>query len=119
MPFIITYVNGKFERKRVMENYTDGGCLEQIRILMEQKRLYLIKGISSCDFARLLNIGESQLNRQLSEALGMDMRQLISMYRIQHARELLSIGVEYKKLWRLSGFSSHYSMNRALHNVVF
>lgn len=102
-----------------MENKTDERSLEKLIILMEKEKLYLIKDLSLAEVAGLLDIGSRRLDRLLYDSLGMRLRQIISMYRIQHARELLMIGVKYRVLWRLSGFGSQSGMDRAFDDVVF
>lgn len=86
--------------------------------LMEEKKLFLIKGLSDHQIALLLKTNIRNLNRILNESLGMGMEKIISMYRIQHARELLIMGVNYKDLWKFSGFNSLSKMERAFEDVV-
>ncbi|MFA6334019.1 MAG: helix-turn-helix domain-containing protein [Bacteroidales bacterium] len=104
---------------QVIANSSSEQYLEQFIILMEHQRLYLIRELSSGEIARLINIRSSRLNKLLYESLGMEIRQIISMYRIQHARELLAMGVRYRELWKLSGFSSQSSMDREFEDIVY
>lgn len=102
-----------------MENNSSEKYLEQLVFLMEDKRLYLISDLSSHEVARLLKIRSSCLNNLLYENLGVEIGQIISMYRIQHAREMLTMGVRYRELWRFSGFSSQSNMDRAFEDIVY
>jgi len=101
-----------------METLSANKYLEQLMFLMEEKKLYLIKELSALEIARLLKIKNWELNNLLNENLGLGIEKIISMYRIQHARELLFMGVRFKEIWKFSGFVSQSSMERAFQDVV-
>lgn len=101
-----------------METISSDKYLEQLMFLMEDKKLYLIKNLYPYEIARLLKLKSCRLNNLLYESLGIGIEKLISMYRIQHARELLFMGVRYKELWKFSGFISQTSLERAFQDVV-
>lgn len=102
-----------------MDTITSDKILEKFMLLMEEKRLYLIKELSSQKVAQVLNISKGNLESLLHESQGVNIELAISMYRIQHARELLIIGVSYSDLWQFSGFLSQSNMERAFEDVVF
>ena len=92
--------------------------MDQLILLMEEKNLFLIKGLTGYQIARVLKTNRKNLNCILYDSLGMDLEKIISMYRIQYARELLIMGVSYKELWKFSGFGSQSNMERAFEDIV-
>ncbi|MEN6619116.1 MAG: hypothetical protein ABFC28_06420 [Rikenellaceae bacterium] len=101
-----------------METHSTEKYLEQLLVLMEVKRLYLIKDLSPREIAGLLNISIRRLDNILYRCLGLSLSQIIAMYRIQHAAELLKMGVKYRDLWKFSGFISLTGMDREFEDVV-
>lgn len=119
MRVVYTCISSRFEKKRdKMEALSSDKYLEMLMFFMEEKKLYLNKDLSSQEIALLLKIKRCELNNLLYESLGINIDQMISMYRIQHARELLFMGVKYKELWKFSGFISQSSMESAFQDVV-
>jgi len=101
-----------------METISSDKYLERLMFLMEDKKLYLIKDLYPYEIARLLKLKSCRLNNIMYESIGIGIEKVISMYRIQHARELLFRGVKYKELWKFSGFVSQTSLERAFQDVV-
>lgn len=101
-----------------METNSTEKILEQLLVLMEDKRLYLIRSISPGEIARVLNTSVHRLDDILYERLGMGLCRIISLYRINHASELLRMGISYSYLGKLSGFDSQRSMDREFEVIV-
>jgi AraC-like DNA-binding protein len=101
-----------------MENKENEKYLELIFELLEDKRIYLIKDINTEKISEILKKNVRYLNGILKSSIGLSIENLIVMYRVQYARELLAIGIDYEKLWDLSGFASSSDMESALESIV-
>jgi len=93
-------------------------CLEGLIELFEEKRVYLIKDITPRCVARMLGKRRCRLDHILDASTGLSLDQMIVMYRVQHARRLLLIGMDYECLWELSGFTSTEELESALERIV-
>lgn len=91
---------------------------ELIYLLLDEKRLFLNPGFSGKDITAHFFPGESVGESLILEEFGCSMNDLISYYRLQHARNLLVEGFGFEVVWRYSGFKSKRLMIKALSRVV-
>lgn len=91
--------------------------LELFCDLME-KRIFLIKDMCPQKIAELCNCTLSLLNEAIAEQLGFSIRQIMALYKIQYARELLSIGIRYEIVYKHSGFNSQKELEKAMECIV-
>lgn len=100
------------ENDREIEN-----ILEMFCGLME-KNIFLYKSMCPKTISLLCNCSQIILDRVLLEQLGFSTKQTIALYRVQYARELLSIGVNYNIVYKYSGFNSRKELEKALGCIV-
>jgi len=85
--------------------------------LME-KNIFLIQGIDLQKIAELCICSSLILEEALIVQLGFSFKQTVALYRIQYARELLSIGIRYGIVYKYSGFSSKKELEKAMESIV-
>jgi|GEM_PF-2018636 len=85
--------------------------------LMEMK-IFLIHDINLRKIAELCICSPLILEEALIVQLGFSFEQTIALYRIQYARELLSIGIRDGFVYKYSGFSSKKELEKAMESIV-
>jgi len=85
--------------------------------LME-KNIFLLYDINLQKIAELCKCSSLILEEALLVQLGFSLKQTIALYRIQYARELLSIGIGYGFVYKYSGFNSQKELEEALESIV-
>lgn len=90
--------------------------LELFCFLME-KSIFLASGITPKNVAELCNCKLSILNGVLEDQLGFSIKQILALYRVQYARELLLAGVGYEFACKYSGIRSIKELEEALEYI--
>ncbi len=79
-----------------------------------EKRIFHIKNIKLENVAVLCNCTPLILEQAIYEKLGYSFDQMITHLRVGYARELLLIGIEYRFVYKYSGFNSSKELEMAL-----
>ncbi len=89
-----------------------------IEWILEEKKAYLEKDMTTELIALRLGIEKRKLERTVLDMIGLSLDNVINMYRVVYARALLKSGTPYEDLWHLSGFNSHERMESAFECIV-
>lgn len=87
--------------------------------IFENQKLFIKPQLGSADIALALGVEVMHLELSAKIYLGLSLRELTHMYRVQLAAELLKKGVPYKVLYKYSGFSSFSCFKRAINDIVY
>ncbi|MDD2583753.1 MAG: hypothetical protein PHE99_02255 [Bacteroidales bacterium] len=90
--------------------------IEMFCSLME-KKIFLTRGITPKILAEFCSCKPVYLKKVLFEQFGFSIGQIITLYKVGYARELLSIGVGYEFACKYSGFNSIKELEKALECV--
>lgn len=101
----------------MVTNEIQADCVLELFCSLMEKKIFLTRGITPKNLAELCNCKLSFLNRCLYKQLGFSVEQIISLYKVGYARELLSIGVGYEFACKYSGFNSIKELEKALECV--
>ncbi|HON55263.1 MAG TPA: hypothetical protein PLG03_06915 [Bacteroidales bacterium] len=93
-------------------------ALLEMEALFENRKIYLKSEITPSLIADLLKIKRRRLEGIVNNSFGLSIDNIVNMYRLQYARQLLISGEKYDSLWEKSGFSSRVDMERAFENIV-
>lgn len=91
--------------------------MELFYSLMENK-IFLVRNIDSNKMAQICNCEPSFLNDALKEQVGFSLADILSLYRIAHARELLTIGIKYRFVYKYSGFKTKKEFEKAMECIA-
>ncbi|NCB18948.1 MAG: hypothetical protein EOM61_04940 [Bacteroidia bacterium] len=97
-----------------MQNFN---ITEMFGHLMEMS-LFLSPSVNRRRIAKLCGCSPGLLDQSLKEEFGFTSMEIVALYRLQFARNLMALGAGYKDLYRYSGFSSRTEMERALKYIV-
>ncbi len=92
--------------------------LRTICFLLEEKKVFIIRGDCSVILAKAAGISRRELEKIVMNSTGLEISFVVDLYRVQHARELLLAGVDYQSVWALSGFASRGALDRAFECIV-
>jgi len=74
--------------------------------LMEYHKVFISPRLTSRRLAILMETDQKEMEDLIFENMGLSLTELISMYRIQHSRQLLTSGVDFCYAALFSGFRS-------------
>lgn len=111
---------GVFEAEILYQNAGEGlenALLEELRVLMEQKKLYRRYDISVNNVAKELGTNKSTLSHIINRYLNMNFSNLINDYRIDEAVSLLSQkkydSYKVESIGEMCGFCNRQVFHRA------
>jgi len=93
--------------------------VEKVMRLFENGKVYLVKDFSISDLSRMTGLPLNEMKSDFEKEFGYSFDEMLDIWRVCHARELLKEGVPYRMLWRFSGFTSRRRMERALQDIAF
>lgn len=88
--------------------------MQRICDLMEREKLYLNSELKLVDMADALNTNRNLISSCINQKRGCSFSQLVSSYRVEHAKRLLRTSPDTKisEIWMQSGFSTETSFFR-------
>ena len=86
--------------------------------LMEYYKLFLSPCLTPRKLAFVMNVDLKELERYFFDSLGLSLSQIISIYRIQHSRKLLTAGIDFYNVAQFSGFRSLRRFRNCLEAVL-
>ena len=92
--------------------------IELLFELMEYHKIYLYSGLTPRKVAKILNCNYQEIERALYIALGINLADIITLYRVQHSRGLLIKGVDFHDISALSGFRSKLRLISSFKAIV-
>ena len=92
--------------------------MEHIRLLLEERKLYLQSDLKLADLANMLGTNRTAVSACINREQGCSFSQLLNSYRVQHAQQLMSrqTGFKMAEVWMDSGFATESSFFRAFKN---
>ena len=86
----------------------------------EKEKTYLDQELKLADVSQILPLNRSYLSRVFNEGFGMNFNDVVRYYRIEHAKEILTVHPEYPfhKVATLCGFTSYTTFTRAFQKVM-
>jgi len=74
--------------------------------LMENYKIFLSPRLTPRKLAFAMRANLKEMERSLFDNLGLSLSEIISIYRIQHSRNLLTAGIDFYDIAQFSGFRS-------------
>ena len=74
--------------------------------LMENHKIFLSPRLTPRKLAFTMRANLKEMERSLFDNLGLSLSEIISIYRIQHSRNLLTTGIDFYDIAQFSGFRS-------------
>jgi len=102
-------------KEKVMKQKT----IVDVLNLFGSERSYLVRGISPCDLAMASGEDEMEFVREFEKEFGYPFEDMVSIWRLCHARDLLLKKIPYSVIWKLSGFKSLKEMEREWNRLVY
>lgn len=93
--------------------------LTTILELFEKESVYLNRTVTYDDLALLSGENVNDLQSDFEKEFGYSLDEMISVWRLCHARELLLKGVPYSLVWKLSGFKSRKELEREWDKLIY
>jgi methylphosphotriester-DNA--protein-cysteine methyltransferase len=87
--------------------------------ILEKQKLFINPNLGPEHIAALSGVETGHLERSVKNHLGLSLRELTDMYKVQFAAELHKKGVAYKDLYKYSGFTTFDSFERAVNYIVY
>lgn len=92
---------------------------QKLRTMMEEGKVYTQSGYSAEDAATELGTNRTYFSRMMNAEFGMKFSDLVTEYRIRHAKELLTTTDQsVADIAFLTGFSDASYMNKKFHQIV-
>ncbi len=94
--------------------------MRRICDLLESKQLYLNSDFKLNDIADAMNTNRNLISNCINSQLGCSFSQLISTYRVEHAKKLIrhQPNIKISEVWMLSGFSTEGSFFRTFKAIT-
>ena len=94
--------------------------VEKLKNWMEQEKPYLYKDFKLGDTTRILPLNRSYLSRVFNEGFNQNFSEVVRMYRIEYAKEILTNHPELQiyKVAELCGFASDSTFTKAFQKVT-
>lgn len=102
-----------------METSMKKEIIEKVMRLFEKGKVYLVKDLSIKDLSLMTGMPLEELKSDFEKEFGYSFDEMVDIWRVCHARELLKEKVPYRMLWRFSGFPSRRRMERVLEGIAF
>lgn len=91
----------------------------KVRILMDDKKLYLKQGFTAEDAATEIGTNRTYFARMMTAEFGMKFSDMLNNYRVEHAKTLLATtSLSISDVADQSGFSDQSYMNRKFNQIV-
>ncbi|HCT95151.1 MAG: hypothetical protein A2X19_02220 [Bacteroidetes bacterium GWE2_39_28] len=87
--------------------------------ILENQKIFINPNLGPAQIAILSGVESGHLERSVLNHLGLSLRELTDMYRVQLASELLKKGAPYKVLYKYSGFRSFSCFESAINDIVY
>ncbi len=87
--------------------------------MFEKEALYLTRKVSYDDLALLTGEDVNELEKDFEKEFGYSLDEMVGIWRLSHARELLLKGVPYSLIWKFSGFRSLKEMERKWSELIY
>ena len=99
---------------------TNDELMRQIRLLMEEQKLYLNSELKLNDVADALNTNRNLISSCINSQQGCSFSQFVNSYRVEYAKELIRRKPDMKisEVWMQSGFSTETSFFRTFKAVT-
>lgn len=99
---------------------TNDELMRQIRLLMEEQKLYLNSELKLNDVADALNTNRNLISSCINSQQGCSFSQFVNSYRVEYAKELIRSKPDMKisEVWMQSGFSTETSFFRTFKAVT-
>jgi len=93
--------------------------VEKIMELFEKDGIYVIRNLKLRDLAEIAGEDKHRMKRDFETEFGYSFREMLSIWRICHARNLLVSGkVPYRLIWKFSGHKSIKDFEREWDKLV-
>jgi len=93
--------------------------IEKIMELFEKDRIYVIRNLKLRNLAEITGEDAHRMERDFETEFGYSFREMLSIWRICHARDLLMSGkVPYRLVWKFSGYKSIKEFERECDSLV-
>ena len=92
---------------------------DSLEEIFENQKIFINPNLGPAQIAALSGVETVHLERSVTNHLGLSLRELTDMYRVQFAAELHKRGVPYRVLYKYSGFSTFNRFERAINNIVY
>jgi len=93
--------------------------IEMVTELFEKEKIYLIGHIKAKELAKIVGENAEVMEESFERDFGYPLGDMVSIWRLCHARNLLLKDVPYSCVWRLSGFKSRKEMEREWNRLVY
>lgn len=87
--------------------------------IFENQKLFINPHFGPADMESVLGVNVKHLSWSVKNILGVPLEELIDLYRVQLAAELLRKGVPFKDLYKYSGFGSFSRFERVIDYIVY
>lgn len=87
--------------------------------MFEKEAVYLTRAVTYDDLALLTGEDADELKRDFEKEFAYPLDEMIGIWRLTHARELLLKGVPYSLIWKFSGFKSRKEMERKWAELIY
>lgn len=87
--------------------------------LFGKDKIYLSRKLRGDDIAVILGEDSKEVGRTFEKEFGYPFHDMVSIWRLCHARDLLLRKVPYSLVWKLSGFESRKEMERELDRLIY